>query len=102
MPASAVPLTAVHCTRTRPFRGCERLMRNTAATELSVVTIEVESKEISLNAAGGVDGAGLTGAGTALDANTGDNSEEWLAAANCASAANDDSLPLIGISADRP
>jgi hypothetical protein len=44
-------------------------MMNTAATELSVVTIDVESNEISLKAAGGVDG--LSGAGTALDGASG-------------------------------
>src|ERR1043165_934383 len=55
MPASAVPLVAIHCTRARPRSGCERLIRNTAATELSVVTILADSNEISLSGAGGAD-----------------------------------------------
>src|SRR5690606_38784586 len=68
MPASAVPLTAFQLTLTRPDKGCERLMRNTAATELSLVTMLDDSNEISL--VGGAAGraraaAGATLAGTA-------------------------------------
>src|SRR5687768_11644441 len=53
MPASAVPLTAFQFTLTRPDSGCERLIRNTAATELSLVTMVEDSNEISLIGAAG-------------------------------------------------
>src|SRR5687768_16300672 len=96
MPASAVPLVARHCTRARPRSGCVRLMTNTAATELSVVTIDGDSNEISLNAAGGVDGFAGTSTG---DAAAGGSNEGLVDASLESLVENAASLPGMGGSA---
>src|SRR5690606_5058759 len=92
MPASAVPLTAFQLTPTRPDKGCERLIRNTAATELSLVTMLSDSNEISLiGAAAAGRGLAIAGAATEGSAVTGASSDcsgaEAVASASGAAAA---------------